>query len=57
MLIHGRFECRSAGQKSSWLSRRARCVIAGHSPERILATGLLMEASEKNPPDDREVAL
>jgi len=44
-------------QKSSWLSRCVRSVIADHSPERVLETGLLMKAPEKNPPDEREVAL
>ena len=35
-------------QKSSWLSRCVRFVIARHSPERVLEKGLPMEAREKN---------
>jgi len=35
-------------QKSSWLSRCVRFVIARHSPERVLERGLPMEAPEKN---------
>jgi hypothetical protein len=35
-------------EKSSWLSRCVRFVIAGHSPGRVLESGLLMEALEKN---------
>ena len=35
-------------QKSSWLSRCVRFVIAKHSPERVFEKGLPMEAPEKN---------
>jgi hypothetical protein len=43
-------------QKSSWLSRCVRFVIADHSPQRVLETGLLLKAPEKNPCNESEVA-
>ena len=44
-------------QKSSWLSRCVRFVIADHSPERVLETGLLVRAPEKNTCNESEIAL
>src|SRR6202167_6633675 len=43
-------------QKSSWLSRCVRFVIARYSPERFLEEGLPMEAPEKNRRNRREVS-
>src|ERR1700688_3940629 len=43
-------------QKSSWLSRCVRFVIARHSPERVLERALPMEAPEKNRCNSSEVA-
>ena len=43
-------------QKSSWLSRCVRFVIAIHSPERVLESGLPMEAPEKNRCNSSEAA-
>ena len=41
-------------QKSSWLSRCFRFVIARHSPDRVLERGLPWEAPERNPRDESE---
>jgi hypothetical protein len=43
-------------QKSSWLSRGVRFVIAGHSPEPVLETGLLMNAPETKRCDESKAA-
>src|ERR1700691_1620244 len=43
-------------QKSSWLSRCVRFVIARHSPERNLERGLPTKAPEKNRPNRSEAA-
>jgi len=50
-------------QKSAWLgeevksdSRDARFVIANHSPERLLQTGLRIEALEKTAANGRDAA-
>ena len=48
LLLLQRQEKLVSRQKSSWLSRGVRLVIADHSPEPVLETGLLMRASEKN---------
>jgi len=42
--------------KSSRLSHYVRIVIADYSPERVLETGLLIKAPEKNPGNENKVA-